>query len=97
MRIEVETISKAMIEKGRIGLLMNLDSSPSRLFGIDKVAASHEVLARCIFAVGMDGDITAFAPRATVPYYKLRHFFYSGWGSLIRQRTGMVRTCIGGK
>ena len=75
MRIEVETISKAMIEKGRIGLLMNLDSSPSRLFGIDKVAASHEVLARCIFAVGMDGDITAFAPRATVPYYKLRHFF----------------------
>ena len=67
VQIELETIFLSMIEAFVVGLLMNLDSSPLRLFGIDKVAASHEVMVRSTRLVSANGTITPFAPRATVP------------------------------
>ena len=50
-----------------IGLCMNLDASPMRVFGLDGVAGCQDVLVKSVRVVAGDGPITPLAPGAFLP------------------------------
>ena len=66
--IELGARFRAMLERGAMGLVLNFDSSPMRIFGMDRVAASQEVLGRSTRVVSADGVVTPFATRPYVPH-----------------------------
>ena len=56
-----------MLLAGVIGVSVKFDSSPARVFGLGRIAASQEVLVKTLALVGKAGEVSPVAPRVCAP------------------------------
>ena len=55
-----------LISKWSLGLFLNMDSSPIRLFSADRACRNEDVLVRRMKLVDSRGNATTFTPRASL-------------------------------
>ena len=67
LRTILEDIYNAMLLAGVIGVSVKFDSSPARVFGLDRIAASQEVLVKTLALVGKAGEVSPVVPRVCAP------------------------------